>query len=121
MADTRVTDRPDPEQRVRELAYHLWEQDGRPYGRDVEFWERARELFAGTGPLPNPVAYPTMAAGQPEGVEEAEIQANYGEFPDRFMDQGNRQQTPQPRQQKRGRRTATGKSTRSTSRSAGER
>lgn len=126
MVDTPATDRPDHDQRVRELAYHLWERDGRPYGRDVEFWERARELVAfeenpGAGLLPNPMTYPTMATGQPEGVEEAEIQANYGEFPDRFTDQGDRQQTPQPRQDKRGRRATNGKSTRSNSRSAGKR
>jgi hypothetical protein len=126
MADIRGTDRPEHEQRIRELAYHLWEQDGRPYGRDIEFWERARELVAieenpGAGLLPNPMTHPTMASGQPEGVEEAEIQANYGEFPDRFTDQGDRQQTPQPRQEKRARPTATGDSTRSNSRSASKR
>ena len=126
MADRRPTHRPHHEQRIRELAYHLWEQDGRPYGRDVEFWERARELVAieenpGAGLLPNPMTHPTMATGQPEGVEEAEIQANYGEFPDRFTDQGDRQQTPQPRQEERARRTTTANSARSNSRSAGKR
>ena len=38
-----VTD-PTREHRVRERAYHLWEADGKPHGRDVEYWERAREL-----------------------------------------------------------------------------
>jgi hypothetical protein len=126
MADRRANHRPDHEQRIRELAYHLWEQDGCPYGRDVEFWERARELVAiednpGAGLLPNPMTHPTMATGQPEGVEEAEIQANYGEFPDRFTDQGDRQQTPQPRQEKPVRRMTTGNSARSNSRSAAKR
>jgi hypothetical protein len=37
-----VTD-PTREHRVRERAYHLWEADGKPHGRDVEYWERARE------------------------------------------------------------------------------
>ncbi len=27
---------------IRERAYQLWEQAGRPEGGDVEFWERAR-------------------------------------------------------------------------------
>ena len=126
MADARATDRPDHEQRIRELAYHLWEQDGRPYGRDVEFWQRARELVAieenpGAGLLPNSMSRPAMASGRPEGVEEAEIQANYGESPDRFTDQGERPQTPQPRQDKRIPSTMTGRSTRSNSRSAGKR
>jgi Protein of unknown function (DUF2934) len=46
MVDTRATARPEHEQHIRELAYHLWEQDGRPSGRDVEFWQRARALVA---------------------------------------------------------------------------
>lgn len=28
-------------ERVRERAYHIWEQEGRPHGRDVEHWRRA--------------------------------------------------------------------------------
>ncbi|MFH5923021.1 DUF2934 domain-containing protein [Roseomonas xinghualingensis] len=31
----------DWEQRVRVRAYHLWEQEGRPEGRALEFWDRA--------------------------------------------------------------------------------
>ncbi|HTJ59368.1 MAG TPA: DUF2934 domain-containing protein, partial [Devosiaceae bacterium] len=30
---------------VRELAYRLWEDDGRPDGRDQEFWFRAEALL----------------------------------------------------------------------------
>jgi Protein of unknown function (DUF2934) len=29
--------------RIRELAYRLWEEAGRPEGRSDEFWERARQ------------------------------------------------------------------------------
>lgn len=36
----------DREARIRECAYHLWESNGKPYGRDVEFWQRAREIIA---------------------------------------------------------------------------
>jgi hypothetical protein len=87
---------PEREARIRERAYHLWEEGGRPEGRDTEFWERAKELIgmeenADAGLLPNPATHPTHAEYP---VEEAEIQQNYGEFPDRFTDQGNRQQTP---------------------------
>jgi hypothetical protein len=32
----------DLEQRVRIRAYYLWEQEGRPEGRDLEFWDGAR-------------------------------------------------------------------------------
>jgi Protein of unknown function (DUF2934) len=43
----RVSDNhADHETRVREMAYELWEENGRPHGRDVELWERARELVA---------------------------------------------------------------------------
>ncbi len=31
------------ERRVREHAHHLWEQAGRPHGRNDEFWARAHE------------------------------------------------------------------------------
>jgi hypothetical protein len=88
------------EERVRERAYHLWEADGKPYGRDVEYWERARELIgmedsAGSGLLPNPQSHPESV--RETGVEEAEIQENLGEFPDRFTDQGEVQPTPTAR------------------------
>ncbi len=110
MADNPL-DRSDQErqERIRKRAYHLWEADGRPSGRDLDYWERARELVgmeesAGAGLLPNPMTHETMLSGQPEGVEEAEIQDNLGEFPDRFADQGEWKQTPEPRRSARGRR-----------------
>jgi hypothetical protein len=34
---------PSVEQRVRERAYRLWEEAGRPSGRSAEFWQRARD------------------------------------------------------------------------------
>jgi hypothetical protein len=95
---------PDHEQRVRERAYHLWETEGRPHGRDVEYWERARELVdmeesAGSGLLPNPMTKPNSP--RESGIEEAEIQQNLGEFPDRFADQGEVQATPTPKRKGR--------------------
>ncbi len=93
---------PEREQRIRERAYHLWEQDGRPQGRDLEYWERADELermeaSAGSGQLPNPLGQPGADPNRGQPVEEAEIQENLGEFPDRFADQGERQPTPRSR------------------------
>jgi len=38
-----VTDMNDVEQRIRERAYQLWEENGRPEGRDVDYWLQARE------------------------------------------------------------------------------
>lgn len=94
-----LEDDPHREHRIRERAYHLWEQDGRPAGRDLDYWERARELVGmeesrGAGELPNPMTHPPIT-GLPEGVEEAEIQENLGEFPGRFTDQGDEEQTPE--------------------------
>jgi hypothetical protein len=33
------------EMRIRELAYRLWEVEGRREGRDDEYWNRAQELI----------------------------------------------------------------------------
>ncbi len=43
-SDTQASDTqaPDTQTRVRETAYFLWEQEGRPHGQDREHWERAR-------------------------------------------------------------------------------
>jgi len=39
-----------PESRIRARAHELWEQHGRPQGRDEEFWLRAeRELVGSVG------------------------------------------------------------------------
>ena len=32
---------------IASVAYNLWEQDGRPEGRDMEFWVRAEQQLAG--------------------------------------------------------------------------
>ncbi len=99
MLNNPLQDNPGREQRVRERAYHLWEADGKPHGRDVEYWQRARELVAmeengNAGRLTNPQNHPDSA--RETSVEESEIQKNLGEFPDRFADQGEWQQTPAP-------------------------
>jgi hypothetical protein len=88
---------PDREQRVRERAYHLWEFDGKPHGRDVEYWERARELVgleesAGNGHLANPQKTPDSR--RKTGIHEAAVQDNLGEFPNRLADQGEVKPTP---------------------------
>ncbi len=35
----------DDREAVRDTAYFLWEQEGRPEGRAEEFWQRALEQF----------------------------------------------------------------------------
>lgn len=57
MSDNPLELTPEREHRIRERAYHLWEADGRPHGRDLDYWERARELIGmeenpGSGLLP---------------------------------------------------------------------
>jgi hypothetical protein len=37
------------EKRIRECAYHIWEANGRPSGRDEEFWKQACETLAADG------------------------------------------------------------------------
>lgn len=88
---------PQHEQRIRERAYHLWEADGCPHGRDAEYWERARELDAiatsqGAGQMP---------VDAPEVLDQAVLQENLGEFPDRSADQGERRVTPMTKKQAR--------------------
>ena len=43
VCETETRAAPDVlEQRIRIRAYHLWEEAGRPEGRDLEFWYQAR-------------------------------------------------------------------------------
>ena len=41
MADER-----DMEERIRERAFHIWTQEGRPEGRDKDHWELAKAQIA---------------------------------------------------------------------------
>ncbi len=88
--DNPLSPSPEHEQRVRDRAYHLWEADGRPDGNAGEYWERARELEAIAGSI----GAGLLPINQPEVVDEADLQENLGEFPDRSADQGERRQTP---------------------------
>jgi hypothetical protein len=102
MSDNPLEDTPEREARIREQAYRLWEQDGGPHGRDAEYWERARELVGiqespGAGLVHETILRNTAVDG--ETIEEASIQENLGEFPDRFTDQGDRRETPMTREQ----------------------
>ena len=97
--DNPLQTNPAREARVRERAYHLWEADGKPHGRDLEYWERARELIgmeesAGSGLLPNPQSHPDPI--RRADIGEADIQENLGEFPGQ-TDQGEDKPTPAPR------------------------
>jgi hypothetical protein len=91
---------PETERRIRERARALWQQDGCPEGREQDYLERARELQAiadhpAAGLKPNPATDPDAD----RTVEEASIQENLGEFPNRFTDQGDRRMSPMTRQE----------------------
>ena len=101
MSDNPLEDNPARDQRIRERAYYLWQADGCPAGHDLEYWERASELVgmsdsagAAQAPVPAP-DNPAVMAGQ--AIEEASIQENLGEFPERSADQGEHPQVPDPR------------------------
>jgi hypothetical protein len=79
VSDIGFDNSPEHEARVRECAYRLWEKDGRPHGRDVEYWERARGLVANGK---DRHAEPMPAEAEPAvDAEEAAILGGSGEFP----------------------------------------
>jgi hypothetical protein len=62
------------EQRIRERAFYLWQEAGRPEGGEEEFWHRAREQEEGGGSdtrqeveQHNPNASPSAATGKAKG------------------------------------------------------
>ena len=54
---------------IRERAYHIWEQAGRPEGRDVEFWTRAEAEIAASAAVP---AARDITARKPRVAKAAE-------------------------------------------------
>jgi hypothetical protein len=44
--------KPEFEQHIRERAYFLWQAEGCPDGRSMEFWDRARALDSEAAPAP---------------------------------------------------------------------
>jgi hypothetical protein len=57
----------DPEHAIQVRAYYLWDQEGRPEGRDLEFWYRANVSDGGTAArAPQEFAGETGAAPLPE-------------------------------------------------------
>ncbi|MCJ8142248.1 DUF2934 domain-containing protein [Ancylobacter sp. A5.8] len=63
---------------IRERAYRLWEQEGRPEGRAESHWSQAKEMIAIEEGLPETLK-PVKARGEP--VEPIEALTNAGEFP----------------------------------------
>ena len=97
---------PDPQRtaRIEARARQLWEEDGSPKVDLATYRERAEFLVgvedsAGAAQLPHP--------DSDEGrrleamVEEAAIQENLGEFPERSTDEGDVRHTPMTREELR--------------------
>ncbi|MBU0724584.1 MAG: DUF2934 domain-containing protein [Alphaproteobacteria bacterium] len=86
------------EQRVREHAYRLWEEEGRPEGQAAAHWEKARELAAieqnqSTTTRPRPAG---TRAKRSQPVEPLEALENQGDFPG-LADQGEESRPPKRR------------------------
>ncbi len=76
----------DLEHRIRDRAYRLWLEEGRPEGRAQDNWDLARELVAiedGQMATTRPVR--DELPGEP--IEPLEALENAGEFPT-MTDQG---------------------------------
>lgn len=87
------------ERRIDERARHLWEEAGRPEGREHEYRQRARQLIA-IEDNPHGASEPVPvgpekdeARGRAEPLEAVE---NQGEFPT-LTDQGEEETAPHRR------------------------
>jgi hypothetical protein len=72
----------DLEQRIRERAYRIWLDEGRPEGRDKEHWELAKFAVAEQDGLPSALAPPVAPRSEP-----LEAVLNQAEMPT-LVDQG---------------------------------
>ncbi len=67
---------------ISRLAYLLWEQAGRPSGRDLEFWLKAESQLAKKSVPENPVpAAPSLAVNKMESMLKKRFTAPRVETP----------------------------------------
>lgn len=101
-SDNPLVDSPAREARITAKARELWEADGKPECGAQAYRENASELV---GMEENPHAGEIPLSDLPDPrlsdvlVEDAEIQKNLGEFPERQTDQGDREHFPEARPQ----------------------
>ena len=95
MSHTSVQSTPERENRIRERAYHLWEADGHPRGRDREYWERA-ELLINIEESSEAKQSPSAQTGS--GTAHGAAIEGFG---DRRTEQGALRQTPKTRKRLR--------------------
>ena len=97
MADDSAQQDREHEEKVRERAYRLWQEEGCPEGRADVHWDQARELVAieenyRSTLKPNPTEqFENSPTGEP--VEPIEAVRNLGEFPT-LTDQGEEKVFP---------------------------
>jgi hypothetical protein len=53
----------DRDNDIRLIAYHIWEEEGCPDGKDCEHWTRAEMIWEANKPGKTPVAAAHKAAG----------------------------------------------------------
>ncbi len=58
----------DKSEKIRQRAYAIWEQEGRPPGRDHVHWHRAKEEIALAGDSGD-VAFQTETEGATQALE----------------------------------------------------
>lgn len=82
---TRSADRPRPtEAEIAQRAHELWQQAGRPVGRDQEHWyEAERQLATVRSNLDNPMPAPAPGERRPLTAETVvdDIEAAFNEPP----------------------------------------
>ena len=67
---------------IREQAYLLWEREGRPHGRDMEFWTRAKVAVAEKAQMDTLTDGPptrkakVVAKGKADGAAKPAVKAN---------------------------------------------
>jgi len=92
----------DKDERIRAHAYRLWQEEGRPQGRETVHWDMATELVAIEDSQmlttkPNPLAHPENRGDFGEPVEPLQAAETIGDLPS-LNDQGEERQMPMSRQ-----------------------
>lgn len=85
---------PDPlnDEEVRVRAYHIWQREGCPEGRDAAHWEMAKEELG----IEANQARTTRDDSRDNAPEPIDPTENLGEFP-LLTDQGEGRQVPRRR------------------------
>lgn len=98
MNDNPLVPSPERDRKIRAKAEKLWIADGKPSGGVDAYIEQASEIVGmeehpHAGEIPANDPHVTYYEGEP--IENAEIQKNLGEFPERLTDQGDREHFPE--------------------------